>query len=139
MMEVLDSGFREIEHTADSALQVWAPDLPTLFAEAAKGMNTLTGIQLEETKRKTQPIALDAQEYESLLVLFLEEILFYGDHHDLGFDRFEVEINGDFNLRAVLYGAKIVGTQKEIKAVTFHNMKISPTDLGFEVIIVFDV
>jgi len=31
------SGFEEIRHTADWALRVWAPDLSTLFTQAAQG------------------------------------------------------------------------------------------------------
>ena len=138
-MEVLDSGFREIEHTADWAIQVWASDLPTLFAKAAEAMNYLSVVQLEQGNRIRQAIAFDALELESLLVMFLEEILYLGEHHGLGFDRFEVEITDGFSMRSILSGAKIKKIDKEIKAVTFHNMKVSQTELGYEVTIVFDV
>jgi len=138
-MEVLDSGFRELEHTADWAIQVWAPDLPTLFVKAAEGMNSLSVVQLEQGNRIRQAIAFDALELESLLVMFLEEILYLGEHHGLGFDRFEVEITDGFSMRSILSGAKIKKIDKEIKAVTFHNMKVSQTELGYEVTIVFDV
>jgi len=138
-MEVLDSGFRELEHTADWAIQVWAPDLPTLFVKAAEGMNSLSVVQLEQGNRIRQAIAFDALELESLLVMCLEEILYLGEHHGLGFDRFEVEITDGFSMRSILSGAKIKKIDKEIKAVTFHNMKVSQTELGYEVTIVFDV
>jgi SHS2 domain-containing protein len=138
-MEVLDFGFHEIEHTADTAIRVWAPDLPKLFVEAAKGMNSLTGVRLDQKERKSHSLSLEAQEIESLLVIFLEEILFLGEANGLGFDEFSVEIKDGFSLSANLQGAKICEKQKEIKAVTFHNMEILKTKSGFEVIIVFDV
>jgi SHS2 domain-containing protein len=139
MMEVLDSGFHEIEHTADTAIRVWAPDLPMLFVEAAKGMNSLTGARLAQTDRISHSISLEAQEVESLLVIFLEEILFLCESNGLGFDEFSIEIKEGFSLSAYIQGAKIFEKQKEIKAVTFHNMEITETDSGFEVVIVFDV
>lgn len=139
VMEVLDSGFHEIEHTADTAIRVWAPDLPTLFMQAAMGMNYLTGARLEQDDRKAHSIFLEAKEIESLLVIFLEEILFLCESNGLGFDEFSIEIKGGFSLSAYLQGAKIFEKHKEIKAVTFHNMEIAETDSGFEVVIVFDV
>ena len=50
-MKRKDAGFQEIEHTADWALQVWAPDLPILFTLAAEGMNSLAEVKLAEGER----------------------------------------------------------------------------------------
>ena len=139
MMEVPISGNQEIEHTADTALHVWGPDLPALFAEAAIGMKRLMGMRIEEGGTLSRSLVVEALDLESLLVNFLEEILFFGEHENLGFDRFEVEINGEYKLNAKMFGARIVQKSKEIKAVTFHNLNISKTESGYEVIIVFDV
>lgn len=138
-MEVINSGFQEIEHTADTALRVWAPDLPTLFEEAARGMHSLTGTLLDGKNRISHAVVLKAQELESLLVMFLEEILFYSESENIGFDQYTIEIKQKFILSAQLVGAKIRDKRKEIKAVTFHNMEITETIFGYEVVIVFDV
>ena len=45
------SGFREREHTADWELEVWAPDLPGLLVQAARGMYWLMGARLQEGVR----------------------------------------------------------------------------------------
>ena len=47
-MPTQPAGFREKEHTADWELDVWAPDLPALLDQAARGMYWLMGAQLEE-------------------------------------------------------------------------------------------
>lgn len=133
------AGFREIEHTADWALRVWAPDLPTLFVQAAEGMFMLAQVQLKEGEKLTRTFSLQAQDAESLLVAFLEELLFYGEQDDEGFDRFEVKIGKGFQLEVEVSGGKIVSRKKEIKAVTFHNLAILETDAGYEVEVVFDV
>ncbi len=44
-------GFREIEHTADWELHIWAPNLVALFEEAAGGMYKLSGTLLESRAR----------------------------------------------------------------------------------------
>lgn len=138
-MEALNSGFQEIEHTADTAIRVWAPNLSMLFEEAARGMYSLTGILLNDKDRESHAVFLEAQELESLLVMFLEEILFISESENLGFDQYHIVIKEGFVLTAQLEGGKIREKRKEIKAVTFHNMEISETNMGYEVVIVFDV
>ena len=133
-----DQGFTEIEHTADWALKVWAPDYAALFHQAAVGMNTLSEIQLKSAHRVEEQLELTAIDIESLLVSFLSEIVFFGEQDDLGFDRFEISIDG-FSLRARLSGAPIANRKKEIKAVTYHNLEVVETETGFSVVIVFDV
>src|SRR5512145_2314851 len=44
-------GFEEIAHTADWSVRVWAPDLPSLFGEAARAMNSLAGTVIDTNPR----------------------------------------------------------------------------------------
>ena len=132
------SGFHEIEHTADWELKVWAPDLATLFEQAAHGMYALSGAQLEGGAHQIRNIKLTAGDSESLLVSFLSELLYINEQENLGFTRYNIEIN-DISLVATLDCAPFTQMNKEIKAITFHNLKISETEKGLEVNIVFDV
>ena len=84
-MDHLNAGFQEIEHTADWALRVWAPDLAGLFIQAATGMNVLMEVMLEPVIRQEQQLSLSAADDETLLVTFLEEILFFTEQDDIGF------------------------------------------------------
>lgn len=131
-------GFSEIEHTADWALRVWAPDLSTLFTQAALGMYWLMETALAEGQRVERRLALDSIDDEALLVDFLSELLYMGESEHLGFDVFSVEINAT-HLAAVLGGAPITVQKKEIKAVTYHNLAIRQAGAGLQVTIVFDV
>lgn len=138
-MKVPISGYKELEHTADWALKVWAPDLPTLFAEAVRGMNTLAGIELKKESSCSRSFSLEADSVESLLVMFLEEILYYGEDEGMGFDEYEIIIEKEYHLKAKIQGGTIGKQQKEIKAVTFHNLNVAETESGYEVAVVFDV
>ena len=133
-----DTGFEEIEHTADWALHIWAPDLPALLETAARGMNHLAEFELARKRMMVCDVALEAVDRESLLVNFLSEILYYAEVDNTGFDHFEIHLDG-LKLTAAMCGAEILSRKKEIKAVTYHNLEVQETERGLEVEIVFDV
>jgi SHS2 domain-containing protein len=139
MKEPEKAGYQEIEHTADWQLKAWAVDIPHLFEQAALGMYDLSGVQLAPEPRVTQDLSLDAPDREILLVDFLSELLYLGETENLGFDDFDLQVE-DAVLHAKIKGATIQSQTKEIKAVTYHNLKIEkgPDDV-WEVNIVFDV
>ena len=137
-MEEQISGYHELEHAADWEIEVWAPDFATLFEEAARGMYALSGTRLDTHTPESRTIELSAEDPEVLLVMFLEELLYLGEMESLGFDCFELKFNNG-KLSAKLLGGHLVSQEKEIKAVTYHNLKIRETKRGIEVNIVFDV
>ena len=137
-MNTETAGFREIEHTADWELQVWAPDLQALLEQAARGMYALSGARLESRPRQIYLLEMEASDPESLLVTFLSELLYYGEQEGLGFDSYQLHLDGN-TLRAELGGAPLDTIDKEIKAVTYHNLDIHEGPHGLEVKIVFDV
>jgi SHS2 domain-containing protein len=133
-----ERGHREVEHTADWGLEVWAPDLPGLMEEAARGMFELMGVEVSEESRCHRQLEIGADDREQLLVSFLEELLFIADSEKLAFDGFMLSLV-DTNLLARLEGGGIVSRSKEIKAVTYHNLRIKESKRGLKTSIVFDV
>jgi SHS2 domain-containing protein len=131
-------GFKEIPHTADWSIRVWAEDLPGLLAESARGMNWLAGAKLAERPRQVLTYETDGPDGESLLVSFLTELVYYAEQENLGFDAFNIRIK-DGRLKVEMGGAPLQSLDKAIKAVTWHNLKIEETARGLEVEIVFDV
>jgi SHS2 domain-containing protein len=131
-------GFEEISHTADWSARVWAPDLPSLFTEAARAMNSLSGAVTGNGPRVTRTFEAEGPDVESLLVAFLSELVYYQEQENLAFDVFDLRVAGRW-LKVALEGAKVESVDKAIKAVTYHNLKIEKTKDGFEVTIVFDV
>jgi SHS2 domain-containing protein len=131
-------GFEELPHTADCALRVWAPDLTSLFGEAALGFNFISGARLASDARVTRRISLSAADAESLLVTFLTELLYIQEQETLGFDRFYLQVSNT-EMSGKLDGARLISLSRTIKAVTFHNLVIRRTPCGNEVEIVLDV
>jgi SHS2 domain-containing protein len=132
-------GFREHAHTADWELEVWAPDLPCLLEQAARGMYALAGMRLQSGATQMRSVNLQAADAESLLVQFLTELLWLEQEEGVGFDGFSLHIDSRFNLQADLHGYAIASLDKEIKAVTYHNLAVQTSALGLQVNIVFDV
>ena len=130
---------REIEHTADWALEVWAPTLEALFVDAAVGMYALAGARPGAPAPERRRIAVSAEDTESLLVAWLQELLYFTESEGLTFSFFQMEALTPTTLRAEARGALAGRMDKVIKAVTYHNLKIEQTPRGFEVTLVFDV
>ncbi|MGW8143575.1 MAG: archease [Anaerolineales bacterium] len=131
-------GFREIPHTADWELEVWAPDLESLLEQTARGMYHLTHLNLALGPRLTRKLELQFFEPEMLLVDFLTELIYFSESEKIAFDNFNLQIQGD-RLIAHLSGSKIKSLAKEIKAATYHNLEIRDTGVGLVANIVFDV
>ena len=127
-----------MEHTADCGLEVWAPDLPGLIEEAARGLFELMGVEVSEESRCHRQLEIGADDREQLLVSFLEELLFIVDSEEVAFDGFLLNLV-ETNLLARLEGGYIVSRTKEIKAVTYHYLEISETKRGLKTSIIFDV
>jgi SHS2 domain-containing protein len=138
MTNISPSGFEEREHTADWSLHVWAPDLAGLLEQAAKGMADLSGIKIDDSQRVNRRLKVESTDAEGLLVNFLGELLHLMDKDNLAFDMFNLAVSEN-SLQASLGGSPIIERKKEIKAVTYHNLKIEKRSKGLEAEIVFDV
>jgi SHS2 domain-containing protein len=131
-------GFREIEHTADWEIEVWAPNFGRLLALAALGMMQLSGTRLQTGNPVQQTLEISGEDRESQLVNFLNELLFLSETEALAFDSFQASVYPG-GCTVLVTGGKIQGQTKAIKAVTFHNLVIRESEKGLMVNLVFDV
>ncbi len=132
------AGYEEVQHTADWALRVWAPDLAGLLEQAARGMYDLSGIRLKEGMREMRSLKVESTDSEGLLVNFLCELLHFAEQEGLAFDKFDLAVS-ETALIANLAGGPVAERKKEIKAVTYHNLSIEKNSQGLQAEIVFDV
>ena len=132
----------EIEHTADWAIRVRASDLAGLFAGAAQGMFGLLTDLLAVEPERSFAIALRAIDVETLLIDWLNELLYLAEAHGLVFTHFTIDelVMDDFaHLQAQVHGGRPAELFKMIKAATFHGLSIVRDDDGFKAELVFDV
>jgi SHS2 domain-containing protein len=131
--------FEEIEHTADRAFRVRGRDLAELLENAALAMRALDGHGPGGEPSLTREIEVMGMDRESLLVNWLNEILFLEQTQGLACERFRIwEIKGD-RLRAQIAARERKGNHSQVKAATFHNLQVRQTDQGLEAEVVLDV
>ena len=141
-------GFKVIEHTADVGLNVYGKDKEELFINAARGMFYLiTGSAITVVPNEFEKyynIESTGTDVEDLLVNWLEDLLFIHNTEFIIFTDFLIS-----NMTAGMIQAK-AGAIKlkdspyqvvtEIKAVTYHNLRVSQKISGiWEGTVVFDI
>lgn len=139
--------FHEIEHTADIGLKIEGSTLPLFFANAAFGFYHLLYESLEVPCVCVQDILLQENALHHLLVAWLSEL-----NYLLNIDHFVTneirdltitERDKKFDLHAILAGDKnityLTRAKFEIKAVTYHQLKIDRNRSGYRARIFFDI
>ena len=134
--------FEVIDHTADIGIIARGSDLPVLFSNAAAGMLSLL---IED--HATQPgiareIKLEAVDRETLLVQWLNELLYIIYTETLVLIKFDISIDGN-RLVARCDGQNVDLKshmfKREIKAATYHNLEIAERDGEYSARIIFDI
>ncbi len=137
---MMEKRFEEIEHTADLSIRVWGSDLAELFANAAYGL----AHQLADDPDSISPavecqVELEAYDVETLLVDWLDELLYLGEQEALVFTEFDVAEVTRHRLRATVRGGPPTEYRSAVKATTFHELAVVQVDEGYKTTIVFDV
>ncbi|HWO43648.1 MAG TPA: archease [Candidatus Eisenbacteria bacterium] len=137
------AAFRELEHTADLAVELSAEDLPSLFAVAGEALYALiadpeTIEPLEQARVSATGVAPD-----ELLHAWLRELLARFNVGRLVGKRCEIVALSNDRVEGVVFGETLdLGRHTfytEIKGVTYHDFKVwSEGDL-WRAIVVFDV
>ena len=135
----MEKRFEEIEHTADIAIRVWGRDLAELFVNAAYGLACQLADPDAVERAIERTVALKAYDAETLLVTWLEELLYLGERDGCVFVEFDVREVVSTRLLAVVKGGPVQEHGRHIKAVTFNEMEIVCTGAGCETVVVFDV
>lgn len=132
-------GYLEIEHTADISLRIWASTLKDLFKLAVEGLNSIIEIDVDDTDPGNfQEFCIEDIDLESMLISLLNECNFKIQEDNLCAKITELLIEKE-KISGRLCLKKIKSFRKEIKAVTYHNLKINHTKKGYSVVVVFDV
>lgn len=139
--------FKILSHTADIALEVQAANLEALFTEAARGWKEIVLEDSQTRPAETRSVRLSSPEREDLLVQWLGELNYFLTVQRWVFHQTEQfalhEAAGEWALEAKVSGEPLDSQRHyiycDIKAVTYHQLKIQPTGEGWKVRMVFDI
>ena len=134
--------FEIIDHTADVGIIAYGTDMSQAFANAAKGLFSLI-TELDDVDEVVyRDTELTATDEESLLVEWLNELIFLFDVENIIFKRFDITQLNSTQLKARSYGEKVDTSKHKlkmgVKAATYHMLKISQGD-GCKVQVLFDI
>jgi SHS2 domain-containing protein len=131
--------FSEVDHTADWSIRVRGATLPELFVNAATGMYSLVTDLPSVTPTIERTVEVKGVDAEALLVNWLNELVYHTEMNGDVFCEFHIKAFETTHLRVTAKAGRGIELKKQIKAVTFHNLQIIPTDNGYEATVVFDV
>jgi len=134
--------FELIEHTADVGIMAYGADVKEAFANAARGMFSLIVGPGSVREVEHRDIEVTAPDEESLLVTWLNELIYLFDAETMLFSRFDIAELGDTRLKARAYGEPVDDTRHRlktgIKAATYHMVEVDRSQ-GGRVRVLFDI
>jgi SHS2 domain-containing protein len=135
--------FEILQHTADIGFRAVGGNRIELFCSAALALESLALDPSRAQPRLPYPLAVTGDDYESLLVNWLSEVLYYLDARQVVLSRFENEEQTPTAARGQGWGeprdperhpARLL-----IKGVTYHQLKIDKMAEGWRAEVYLDV
>jgi SHS2 domain-containing protein len=120
--------FEILEHPADIGFRAWGDSPAGLFENAALALESIAIEMGGVEPRQVYPIAAAAEDYESLLVAWLNEVLYYLDGERVVMSRFEIDEIEPERVSGKAWGeprdAERHPPRLVVKGVTFHQLLV---------------
>jgi SHS2 domain-containing protein len=135
--------YEVFEHTADLGLRVRAADLDSLFAEAGQGLFSVIVENLADV-RQDREVTFQLAERDPVYLLFdwLNELLYTFESQHLLLSQFAVGVTAT-GLRATARGEPVDPDRHrldhEVKAITYHGLKLEQTPDGWLAEVIVDI
>ncbi len=138
----MEKGFEIINHTADVGIIAYGASPSETFANAARALFSLI-TELDNVEEVLQrDIELAAPDQASLLVAWLNELIYLFDTENVLLKRFEISKLNNTQLKARSYGEKVDKSKHKlktgVKAATYHMLRIDKGD-GCKAQVLFDI
>lgn len=135
--------FTILEHPSDIGLEAYGATLEELFQNAARGMFSIMIGAYKALSQQYEVLVVESTDRESLLVKWLNELLFFFENRGFVFVRADFVELTDTKVRATVYGDSLHRCTHEvhicIKAVTYHQLSIEQWNERWVARVYFDV
>jgi SHS2 domain-containing protein len=131
-----------LTHTADIGMNVRGKTLKNLFSYAAHALFAYLKTSTNKNRPFCLSIKISGVDYESLLVNWLNELNYLSAKKKVYLHSFVIKRLSRKRLEAKTSGFGYRdgnNPSHEIKAATYHNLKIRKTKTGFMAQIIFDI
>lgn len=136
----MSSAHTFVDHTAEVGLHARASSLPGLFAEVGRGLSELLlrGAPAPPSD-SWRLLEVHSRDREALLVDWCNELIYLAEADSFVALEFEVAELTDTHARIRARGARVVPLPGQVKAATFHGLKVTKTQRGIEAEVILDV
>ena len=138
----MEKDFEIIDHTADVGIAAYGADMSQAFANAARALFSLITELDDVAEVLHRDVELTAPDQESLLVEWLNELIYLFDTENIIFKRFDITQLNHTQLKARSYGEKVDKAKHKlktgVKAATYHMLKVDRDDVC-QVQVLFDI
>lgn len=132
--------YKILKHPSDLKLKVFGKTKEELLINALEGMFLSMKPKIKKSQRTIKrEFQIKSLDFPSLLIDFLSEALYLSDLYNEVYLEAEIKHLGDKRIEGKFLGKKIESIDLEIKAVTYHNLKIRKTNQHWEAVILFDI
>ncbi len=136
-------GYRVVDTTADIGVEAWGKDLKELFEETARGLLSLMA-DTEKVRVKEQiEWETEGIDAEDTLISMLNDIIYLHETKRMVFKDVQVKEIDEKRVRFALKGERIDPERHtlntEVKAATYHNIRIERKEDGFKTRVIFDL
>jgi SHS2 domain-containing protein len=134
-----------LDHTADVILRVRGADRPSLFRAALEGLYAVIGrmMTVDAGEFETVAIEINAGDRENLFHDWLAEALYYFDARGALFCDVRIVELTEASLRAEARAAAVdwhaSEPEREVKAVTYHGLRVEEAPDGWVATVVLDI
>jgi SHS2 domain-containing protein len=135
--------YETFDHTADIVLRISAATLGELLADAGRGFSSLIVANLGDVRPvEERTIEVAGLDPDYLLFDWLNELVYLLDREHLVFSQFSVTVS-ETGLIATCRGEPIDSTrhqlEHEVKAVTYHDLKVEQGEDGWLAEVILDI
>jgi len=135
--------FEIFEHTADIGIRVRAETIESLYADAARGLFSIIVANPEAVQPlQAITVSIAGERHDDLLFDWLNELLYTLDTKRMVFREFDVK-RTPAGLTAVARGEPIDRGRHElhmeVKAITYHGLKVEPEGDGWLGEVIVDI
>lgn len=139
----MERAFQVIDHTADVGIIAYGTDMKQVFSNAAFALFSLI-TQPETIEEELQrKLELVAEHKDSLLVEWLNELIYLFDAEHLLFRRFDIDSLTSNKLEATCYGERFNPLRHKlklgVKAATYHMLKLDKRSKVYRAQVLFDI
>ena len=137
------NSFRLLEHTADMGIEAQGESLAALFRQAALGLRQIMTPCSDIQSRQEIRVEVRAHDREELLVNWLTELLYLLETRQLLPAEFAIETISACRLQARVGGEVLDAErhvlEREVKAVTYHQIRVEQVAGGWRAQVFVDI